>query len=49
MNGIRGLLIIGFWLAALLEVFHPGEHRFFLIHDGQFPIQFNFGQASNRL
>lgn len=38
----RGLIVAGFWIALVLELFHPGEHRFFLVHDGNRFLQITF-------
>ncbi|MBD1919482.1 MULTISPECIES: hypothetical protein [Cyanophyceae] len=38
----RGLIVAGFWIALVLELLHPGEHRFFLVHDGNRFLQITF-------
>lgn len=42
----RLILIALCWSALVLDVLHPGQFRFYLVHDGG-PLQFDFSGSSN--
>ena len=43
---LRLLLIALCWIALVLDVFHPGQFRFYLVHDGG-PLQIDFSGSAN--
>jgi hypothetical protein len=43
---VRFCVIALAWVALILELLHPGQFRFYLVHDGG-PFQLDFSGSAN--